>query len=66
MALYYDGDLDKDLDGIKSEGDVIFELDKIGKDIGYGRAQQILQILWAKSLREKGYPTSGALGHGGA
>jgi hypothetical protein len=60
MSLYYDGDVDKDIAQIDEKQELAY-LDKVGKEIGYGRAQQILQILWARHLRDKGYPTSGAL-----
>ena len=60
MSLYYDGDLDADLK--KLEGiEAAKLLDEVGAAIGYGRAQQILQVLWARKLREKEIPTSGAL-----
>lgn len=61
---YYQGDLDKDLSSLESEPNqaAIDDLNTIGKCIGFGRAQQILQILWAKELRNKGLPTIGALG----
>ena len=87
---YYTGNLDKDLEWV-NQILVSDELDKIGKRIGYGACQQIiqdgyynklyserlmriaviygemktcqiLQILWAKHLRECGVPTMGALG----
>lgn len=60
MALYYDGDLEKDLERVKNEP-FWQELDNLGRQMGYGRAQQTLQILWAAYLREKGLPTNGAL-----
>jgi hypothetical protein len=60
MSLYYDSDLDKDLKQLEDQP-LTETLDQIGKLIGYGRAQQIMQVLWARQLREKGYPTSGAL-----
>lgn len=63
MSLYYDGDLDKDLKELKEEYSnfEIESLTNIGKHIGYGEAQRILQILWAKALKERGYSTEGAL-----
>lgn len=64
MATYYSGDLDSDLSQIANnqiESEAAEVLDEIGKQIGYGRAQQILQVLWAKMLCEKGLPTAGAL-----
>lgn len=63
MALYYEGDLDADLAALEAskDGDFAKDLDKIGFLIGYGRSQQILQLLWARHLREKGLPPSGAL-----
>lgn len=63
MALYYDGDLDEDLDALEASKDWDFakDLDRIGLLIGYGRSQQILQLLWARHLREKGLHPSGAL-----
>lgn len=36
-------------------------LGQIGNGIGFGRAQQILQTLWARKLSQLGYPTVGAL-----
>jgi len=57
---YYNGNLATDLESIKNEP-LRDTLDAIGKTIGYGRAQQILQILWAQMLNEKDYPTRGAL-----
>lgn len=57
---YYRGNLAEDLLAIKDEA-LAPELDRIGKQIGYGRAQQILQILWARHLEESNYPTIGAL-----
>jgi hypothetical protein len=64
MSLYYQGDLKSDLDELAKTEDasVLLQLDQIGKSIGYGRSQQILQILWAKHLNELGYSTTGALG----
>lgn len=64
MSLYYDGDLDKDLEQLNEfqiEAELSKKLDEIGKQIGFGRAQQILQVLWAKRLREQGLNTNGAL-----
>lgn len=64
MSVYYDGDIEKDLDAINSrpaEQSCLIELDLIGKHIGYGRAQQILQVLWAANLEKQGLPKSGAL-----
>lgn len=40
------------------------ELDKIGRKIGYGRSQQILQLLWAQNLKEQDLPMMAALGPG--
>jgi hypothetical protein len=60
MATYYDGDIDKDMEKLESEPNAK-ALDIIGREIGYGRAQQILQVLWANMLREQGLPTNGAL-----
>lgn len=57
---YYRGDLAADLARIDGES-FAPELQRIGKLIGYGRAQQILQVLWAKHLAANGYPTIGAL-----
>ncbi len=57
---YYAGDLEKDLLSIKDDK-FTQTLDEIGKSIGYGRAQQMLQILWAKSLKDSGVNTMGAL-----
>lgn len=61
MATYYNGNLQKDL-ALIGDNECKDELDIIGKKIGYGRAQQILQVLWAQKLKEDGFPTSGALG----
>ena len=64
MTSYYNGDLEKDLDSLQlnyTEHEITKDLDVIGRTIGYGRTQQIVQILWAKYLRESGYPTIGAL-----
>jgi hypothetical protein len=61
MALYYNGNLEEDLAELKEESAAADLLDAIGKQIGYGHAQQILQVLWAKHLREQGIPTNGAL-----
>ena len=60
MSLYYEGDLDKDLENLQGQPHLA-SLETIGKEIGYGRAQQILQILWAKHLRDIGMRTNGAL-----
>ena len=60
MTEYYEGDLEKDLLAINDD-QFYKPLQSIGESIGYGRAQQILQILWAKSLDEKGISTQGAL-----
>ena len=64
MSTYYDGDLEKDLDQLKMNNNENYFsniLNIIGKEIGYGRTQQIVQVLWAKDLRESGYHTTGAL-----
>ena len=63
MSLYYDGDLDKDLEELREKYPkfVIEGLALIGSQIGYGGSQRILQILWAFVLKEQGYPTEGAL-----
>ncbi len=64
MSLYYNGDLEKDLAQINEfpgEAECAELLDQIGKKIGYARSQQMLQILWARSLKEQGFPPSGAL-----
>ena len=58
---YYSGNLDADLAMIQNEP-FVKELDEIGSQIGYGRSQQILQILWAKKRRDQGLPTVGAFG----
>ncbi len=60
MSNYYHGDLDADLESIRALGSAEY-LDRIGQSIAYGRAQQVLQILWARHLRDKGLPTDGAL-----
>ena len=60
MSKYYQGELQADLASIKDEK-FTAELDQIGREIGYGRAQQVLQILWARYLNEQNYPTNGAL-----
>lgn len=64
MSLYYDGNLESDLAELESSVDApaLAQLNSLGEVYGYGRCQQILQILWAAKLKEKGYPTSGALG----
>jgi hypothetical protein len=59
-SMYYRGDLDKDLELLRNEP-LAQILDTIGNKIGYGRAQQILQIMWAKHLNDNGIPMSGAL-----
>ncbi len=63
MSLYYNGNLSLDLKLLREEYSEkeLDDLVNIGKQIGYGEAQRILQILWAKELCEKGYPTTGAL-----
>ena len=60
---YYRGDLNADLASLAAspEAETAIVLDQIAKKIGYGRAQQILQIMWARSLRDQKIPTSGAL-----
>lgn len=60
MAMYYNGDIEADMKALESEP-LAKKLDEIGKEIGYGRAQQILQVLWAKMLSDRGIPTNGAL-----
>ena len=42
--------MDNDIDKVKS----------LGEQIGYGNMMTIASALWRKSLREKGYPESGA------
>ena len=63
MGLYYDGNLGWDLKMLREEysEEELDNISNIGKQIGYGEVQRILQILWAKELDEKGYPTKGAL-----
>lgn len=65
MSEYYDErNLERDLKDINKhpvDKSASVILDRIGKEIGYGRAQQILQILWAKDLKEQGSPAMGAL-----
>lgn len=63
ISVYYNGDLNKDMEKLYSTESpyMIQQLDSLGKEIGYGRCQQVLQILWAKYLDEKGYPKQGAL-----
>lgn len=60
MSLYYNGNLEEDLKVIETipESEL---LDQLGQKLGYGRCQQILQILWAKDLENRGIPVSGAL-----
>jgi len=58
--VYYCGDLEKDIASLAGEA-LAPTLDAIGQQIGYGRAQQILQILWARRLHMQGIPTIGAL-----
>jgi hypothetical protein len=60
MAMYYNGDIKADMNALESEP-LAKILDAIGKEIGYGRSQQMLQVLWAKSLSDRGLPTNGAL-----
>lgn len=45
------------MDELKKE---IFEVQKLGKRIGYGNMMQIASSLWRKDLKDKGYPTIGA------
>lgn len=63
MSLYYEGNLEEDLKCVyDTTGTVNTEtLKRLGKELGYGRCQQILQVLWAKELKDKGLPTNGAL-----
>lgn len=42
--------MEKDIDAVK----------QLGEQIGYGNMMTIASALWRKSLREKGYPDSGA------
>ena len=61
MSTYYNGNVDDDLARIEDWEEPLL-LQSLGRKIGFGRCQQILQILWADELRKSGYPTSGALG----
>ena len=38
----------------------IHEVKKLGEVIGYGNMMSIASALWRKSLKEKGFPISGA------
>jgi hypothetical protein len=60
MTTYYNGDLKRDLESIhpNEHADV---LKKIGEEVGFGRAQQILQVLWADHLNHQDLGTLGAL-----
>lgn len=63
MSLYYCGNVEDDMKKLYKGCDpvIIETLDQLGMSIGYGRCQQILQILWAKQLQDRGLPTNGAL-----
>lgn len=41
---------------LRFETPAMKQLDRIGKDIGYGRAIQILQEAWDASATAKGFP----------
>lgn len=58
---YYCGDLDEDLNKLKQCPELRDTLDDLGKKYGYGRCQQILQVMWAKMLRDNRNNTMGAL-----
>lgn len=59
---YYRGNLQEDQKLLDVLGTVADTLDNIGRSIGYGRAQQVLQIQWAKYLHEeRDLPMMGAL-----
>lgn len=45
---------------LKGRDEIISILNRIGKEIGFGAAQQILHNLWNVSLLEQGYPIGGA------
>lgn len=48
------------LNKIMTDKEEIEAVKQLGEAIGYGHLMALASALWRKSLKEKGYPTSGA------
>ena len=60
---YYSGNIEAEIKAAMEhpgENQWVGVLNQIGSEIGFGRAQQILQTLWAKKLIASGCPSMGA------
>lgn len=64
MAYYAGKDIEHDLkcatEGVPPQA--VYLLYELGVKVGFGSCQQILQLLWAKELKDTGKPTQCAWG----